>query len=857
MKSLPILPIVTLLLSLASLVDAQTNGTWINAITNSTWGNTANWLGGLVADGADSIADFGTLDIAANRTVNLGANRVIGTLLFSDATTPSNTWALANGAGGPWIMTLETSVNNPVIQVLNQSATLSVHLGGTQGFTKLGGGVLTLSNSGNSFSGGVTLNAGLLNFTNGALGSNLVTFSSNATLGWSAGNTQDLSSQIRIEDGITATIATGSNNVTFASSLQTGASENSSLTKTGSGTLTFTAVNTYTGNTRISAGRVVITGGNNRLAASSALILGQGAASGVLQLGDINAPSQQTFESITIAGSGAANAIVAGHTTNSLLTVANSTSVSYSGLLGGAGGNENNFGLVKSGDGILTLTNGGNSFNGNVNVTGGTLAITQSTALGVGSKTVTMSGTANAPTLRLDGTNGDINLSAEVSFITSNDNTNSPAILNFAGNNTMAGAISPDAGGFGGGNTRIKVIGGSLTLSGDISPIALGPIAVVFDSAVGTSGAASGKLSDNGSSVLAVTKASAGSWTLSGFNTYSGITSINAGTLRVSNVSSIGSPQPLGLASSAILIGSAGSAGKLEYFGSGDATLARGVTVSGSGGAILKNTGGGTLTLSAVQSRGARPLTYEGGDFVISGRITGTSTSALLTIDSATVRLTHNNNTYVSPTTVLNNGTLIVANTLPASSATGTGTVTVEAGSSLKGAGYVQAGLDNSILIHGFLHVGDPPFGVSSDLDLVTSGAGLLFFGDSSVLTLGLWDGAGLGDNSANSAASDLLRIGGALEIMAGATLKLSNPNNLTSWSDGDMFKLFDWAGLTSRTGNFIIDDTDLNLPDGLSIDSTHLYSLGTIAFIVPEPGRALLLGLALWSVVLRRFKMK
>ena len=261
--------------------------------------------------------------------------------------------------------------------------------------------------------------------------------------------------------------------------------------------------------------------------------------------------------------------------------------------------------------------------------------------------------------------------------------------------------------------------------------------------------------------------------------------------------------------------------------------------------------------LSAVQSRGARPLTYEGGDFVISGRITGTSTSALLTIDSATVRLTHNNNTYVSPTTVLNNGTLIVANTLPASSATGTGTVTVEAGSSLKGAGYVQAGLDNSILIHGLLHVGDPSFGVSSDLDLVTSGAGLLFFGDSSVLTLGLWDGAGLGDNSANSAASDLLRIGGALEIMAGATLKLSNPNNLTSWSDGDVFKLFDWAGLTSRTDNFIIDDTDLNLTDGLSIDLTHLYSLGTIAFIVPEPGRALLLGLALWSVVLRRFKMK
>ncbi len=745
--------------------------------------------------------------------------------------------------------TLATSSAGPVIQVVNQTATITALLGGTQGFTKNGAGALTLNNASNTLSGGISLAAGTLNFTSGSLGTNLVTFTANATLGWSAGNTQDVSAQVKVEDGVTAVLATGVNSVIFGSAIQTGTTGNASITKTGAGTLTFTAVQSYTGTTRINGGRIVLSG-DDRLAATSSLILGQAAGSGVLQLGDASAASVQTLDSIAIAGSGTANAIVGGNAANSALAINNSAAVVFAGQLGGAAANENNLTLTKSGGAALTLSSAANSFTGDVSITGGALIITRSTALGTGPKTITVSGTVNAPTLRLDGNSGDLSLAADHSLVTSNDNVNNPALLNVAGNNSIAGSISLTTGGFGGGNTRIKVNAGTLSLSGAISPSASasGPVTVIFDAASGTSGSSTGLLSDNGSLVLSVTKASAGIWSLSGTNSYTGATTINAGTLRID------SPSALGSATSAILIG-ATTAGTLEYAGTSAATLTRGITVNGTGGATISNTGGATLTFSGTQARGGRPLTYSGGSFVVSGRITGTSTTSQLTIDSATVRLTHNNNSYVSPTIVQNGGTLIAANTNAASSATGTGSVTIDATSTLTGTGFINAGTDNSIFINGQLIVGDLAVSAAANLDLTTSGTGSTILGSTSILRLDLFSGAGLGDNSANAAAADHLRLLGALDIQSGALLRLGNPNNLTAWADGDTFKLFDWSGLTSVNGSFSIDVTDLNLPSGASLDVSNLFTLGTVTIAVPEPGRVALLLLGLGTTLLRRHR--
>ena len=68
------------------------------------------------------------------------------------------------------------------------------------------------------------------------------------------------------------------------------------------------------------------------------------------------------------------------------------------------------------------------------------------------------------------------------------------------------------------------------------------------------------------------------------------------------------------------------------------------------------------------------------------------------------------------------------------------------------------------------------------------------------------------------------------------------------------MFRLFDWAGLTTRTGTYTEDFSAITLSPGLSIDTSNLYTLGTISILgVPEPSRAMLLLLGGLSLLARR----
>ena len=847
LAAVPFASLLLLLLAIASIARAQTSGTWINASTNSTWSTAANWSGSTVAVGAGATADFSTLDITAARTVNLGTNITIGTIVFGDATTPSNNWTLANGTGGPWALTLATGTGSPVINVVNQTTTISAGLAGSQGFTKTGTGVLTLTGA-NTVTGGINLSAGTLNFAFGSLGTNTVDFTAGAALGWNASNTQDVSSLIKIEDGVTATLATGANNVTFASPFQAGTTGTGAVTKTGAGTLTLTAANTLTGLTKISAGRLVLSGGNDRLATTGTITLGQAAGSGTLQLGDASSAANQTTTSVLVAGTGTANAVVGGNSGVSLLTINNAAAVAYTGLLGGAGTNENNLALAKSGAGTLTLSNASSTFAGDVQIAGGTLAITKSSALGSTPKTVTISGTTNAPSLKLDGSGGDLLLPSALSFVTSNDNTNTPAILSSAGNNAIEGGIALTTGGFGTGNTRVKVTGGSLILDGLILPAAsaAGQVSLILDGSASLNGTVNGLVSDNGAITLALTKAGAGTWTLTSANTYSGATTINAGTLQIASIAATGTAQPLGVASSAVSLGTTGTSGTLEYTGTTAATLTRGITVASTSGGIVKNSGGAVLTLSGTLAKNGRPLTLTGGDIRVTGKITG-ATAGDLVIDNASVTLSGNLNSYIGSTYVQNGSTLTVSNT--SGSATGTGSVTVDATSKLAGSGLINAGSNNLITVNGTLQVGDATASAGTNLELATSGTGTLAIGTSAVVLIDIFSGAGAGDSSANAAAADQLRLSGALDIASGATLKLGNPNHLTAWGDGDVFKVFDWADLSPRNGAFALDASDLNLPSGFTIDTTALYTAGTLRFtagitvgITPEPSRAALL---------------
>ncbi|MEI7781250.1 MAG: autotransporter-associated beta strand repeat-containing protein, partial [Planctomycetota bacterium] len=178
----------------------------------------------------------------------------------------------------------------------------------------------------------------------------------------------------------------------------------------------------------------------------------------------------------------------------------------------------------------------------------------------------------------------------------------------------------------------------------------------------------SGALSDDGVNKGGFIKQGSGTLALSGTNTYTGTTSINAGIL------SFGGTSGLQGTSGVTITGGAG----LTYTGTA-ATFGKNVTVTaGSGTGTITNSGGGLLTLSGNLSKDNSVLRLTGGSFNVTGLITGTTVNASdLVVDAANVTLS-NTNGYNGPTYVYNSGTLALGidNAIPNTSAVTLGNAT-------------------------------------------------------------------------------------------------------------------------------------------------------------------------------------
>ena len=117
-----------------------------------------------------------------------------------------------------------------------------------------------------------------------------------------------------------------------------------------------------------------------------------------------------------------------------------------------------------------------------------------------------------------------------------------------------------------------------------------------------------------------------------------------------------------------------------------------------------------------------------------------------------------------------------------------------------------------------------------------------------------LFTGAGFGDNTMTAGAADRLRLFGDITIASGSLLTLINPNLMTLWANGDIWRLFDVTSIGTVTGIFTLDYTGLGLDPLLGIDTSNLYTSGTIAIIgIPEPSRAVLFLFGLLALVSRR----
>lgn len=433
--------------------------------------------------------------------------------------------------------------------------------------------------------------------------------------------------------------------------------------------LILTGTNSYTGDTNVSAGTLQI---------------GNDGATGTLGAGDVNVAGTLRFDRM------------------GTLPVPNT--------IGGTGGLQVD---CPFGAGTVVLT-GVNTFAGNVNVSSGALRITNSAALGEGTKTITLSnGTAGKPELRLDGSSDPIELANGISFLTSNDNANSGAIINEAGDNILGGDITLTGGG---GSTRILVQAGTLTLLGDIAPNTTGRFLKLMGAGAGLH---TGNISNGaGPNVLGISKEEAGTWTLAGANSHSGSTTIAAGTLRIGTPTALGhggmtygstatggtsvsanatldlngqngvnevlTINGAGVGGSGALVNSSatpaniagGVVSSITVTNGGSHTVVPNVTIAGGGGS-------GATVVATIGGLSAANFTINGGSTVYSvapsvtisgGGGSGATANAVLTGGVVSgITMTASGSGYTSaPTIVFSGGTVTTAGTNP----TGTGNAT-------------------------------------------------------------------------------------------------------------------------------------------------------------------------------------
>lgn len=547
------------------------------------------------------------------------------------------------------------TVNGGVLTCTSEgtSMTLSGMVDGTGSLVKTGVSPLILSGT-NTYSGTTTVSAGTLQ--NGAAGvipdGSAVTVASGATY-----DLNNFNEAIGSLAGVgtmavgTATLTTGGDNTSTAHS---GTRSGTGLiVKTGSGVWTLTGNATFTGKFSIIGGIISVA---DRLYMSPTP--GSTLADWLtLNGGTLEHTGGSTFgpeRGVTLGGSGGT------------ISVTGANTPTMSGVISGAGA------LTKSGTGTLTLS-GNNTFSGGTTHTGGYLSLGHSAALGSGSLTSSAGGNSgirfasgitvsNALIFNSGGTTGvgffhlDSGTATLSGPITLNAFTTGGGQFGSTGAAvlTVSGAITSTVSGI---SSRIGIVQFSGSMTGNTSfTIGQGTVRVgvtnalnttatvdVGASAAGTfdlfganqtvaaiqrSGPNAGSVTTStGSSTLTLSsslpysyqdpitgavslvKNGSGTFTLSGTNTYTGSTTVNAGALSVTGSTAAGS---------AVTVASGGTL-------TGSGTVGGTVAVA-NGGTLAPGVGMG-LTASFVATS-LRAVTQD--DWRLTQTITGTRSDATI-----------------------------------------------------------------------------------------------------------------------------------------------------------------------------------------------------------------------------------
>ncbi|MBN8420281.1 MAG: autotransporter-associated beta strand repeat-containing protein [Verrucomicrobia bacterium] len=389
------------------------------------------------------------------------------------------------------------------------------------------------------------------------------------------------------------------------------------FTKTGAGAATLSGINTFTGAVSVNQGSLTANsiadgGAASALGAGTTIRFGTAGQTGMLIYTGTGA---STNRSVVLASTGTGGGTVTNNGSGGLIftgTFANSGAASKTFTLSGSNTSANEFqaalvdsngsalSFVKSGLGAWTLS-GSSSFTGAVSVNQGALTITSladsgvNSAAGAGDTINLGSGTTTAGTLIYTGsgavTNRAINLAATTSGGATISSSGSGGLI-FAGVFSNAGS-----------GTKTLTLGGTYTGGNKIQSV----------------------LSD-GNGTLAIAKVDAGTWALSGDNTFSGTVSLSAGTLALNSATAIGTGTlilvggTLDNTSGAALTLSTNNAvslnGSITFGGTSSLSLGSGVVTLGNANRDITLNGSSTLTLGELQWNsvaGTRVLTVNQG----------------------------------------------------------------------------------------------------------------------------------------------------------------------------------------------------------------------------------------------------
>jgi fibronectin-binding autotransporter adhesin len=542
-------------------------------------------------------------------------------------------------------------------------------------------------------------------------------------------------------------------------------------------------------------------------------------------LGTFNSSNTETVNApltlsgnYTFANNSASGTLSIGGNASGLITTGAATGTTVL-TLGGSNANQNtisnisdstNFagggaliGIDKTGAGKWDLTGNNNVFAGLVTIAGGTLESQSSGALDGGGGITFTGGTlqyssadthdyssfiANSTSAISIDTNGQ-----NISFGSSLASTNTGGLtklgsgtLTLAVANTFTGATAVSAGTLLLTNSTAvqdSVLnynnqGGTLSF-GTLTAATLGGLSgaqnlptgalttLTLNNQAAVNSTYSGVIA-NGTATLALTLSGTGTQTLSGVNTYTGTTSINAGVLVIGGSGQLGS----GAYAGAIAIASGST---FNYGSSASQTFSS--TISGAG--ALQESGTGTLVLAAGEIN-----SFTGGMTLNSGTLDLNSSKALYGTTGTANTLLINGGTL---NTTGNSLALTYANSLPVTIggsfaySTSTGTITLTLGTS------ESMATDNTVTLNG---TGGLTFG------------GVLTNTGNSVRTLTVNNGAGTGSTSA-------LTLGGYALTGTGSTA----PRN----------DVINGSGLVSITG--VVSD-GVSAGSGLTYNGTGALAL-------------------------------